>query len=230
MPNPTPIGSRQSARSSPTIRAPRRRSIASAAGHAGHRDEIDEAAGLAHHGAGRGSWSLVGASRKMTSSPAARAGCQQLVGLVGRQIDDQQPSIPARCASVDQPRRAVVEDRVVVAEQDDRRRVPCPGAARPPARGSGAATSDAPAPEPGALNHRAVGGRIRERHPSSMRSAPASAASSNSARVTSRSGSPAMMNGTSAASLARAAGAADTSACISAHQRLACALRSVTPR
>ena len=113
---------------------------------------------------GRRRSSLVGVARRMKSSPAARAGCNQLGILLRRQIDDDDPVDPGGDGILRKTLRSVAVDRVVVAHQHDRGRLV--GAAQLADERQGAPQGHALLQRalPRLLDSRAVGHRIRERH------------------------------------------------------------------
>jgi len=131
--------------------------------HAGHRHVVDEAARQPHDFPDP----LRSAGRRQQEDEVQARGTgppQQLLGILRRQVDDQQPVHSGRPRIGGEPLRAIVEDRIVVAVQDDRQ---LRGAAKighqlehARQRGTGAQTDFRRA-----LQDRAVGGRIGERHP-----------------------------------------------------------------
>ena len=159
--------------------------------------------------------------------PVGAARPIELVGLLGRQVDAQD-AVDARPAGVGRESLgAVAEDRIVVAEQDDRH-------VRDPRRNSATASrqprSDAPpASARSAARCRTGPSAIGSENgtPISMRSAPARSSASRSGTVTPGSGSPTMRKGTKAASprLRRLANARATRPA-----RQPVASHSVTPR
>ena len=110
------------------------------AGDAGDGDVIDEARGIAQHG---GQALVVGGRRgEADEMQARRLGRQaELLILLRRQIDDDQP-IDARVLRIRQElRHAILIDRIVVAHQHDGRRRRPRGGSRAPGPGSSSSSA-----------------------------------------------------------------------------------------
>ena len=110
------------------------------AGDAGDRDVVDEARGIAQHG---GQALVVGRRRgEADEMQARRLGRQaELLVLLGRQIDDDEP-VDAGCLGIGQElRHAVLIDRVVVAHQHDGRRRRPRGGSRAPGPASSSSSA-----------------------------------------------------------------------------------------
>ena len=92
------------------------------AGDAGDRDIIDEAAWCCASTAGRRASSVVGRGQADEVEPGRPRRQAQLVILLGRQVDHDQPVDAGRLGIGAGSGRAIGVDRVVVAHQHDRRR------------------------------------------------------------------------------------------------------------
>ena len=162
MPNPRAIGRALTARIRPTISCAPSAIVVARAGHAKPRNRIQKAAAE-----GRGlAQSFIGrrrAEQENCINPARRQQAAEAVGLLDRQVEHEHAVHPGLPRPVGEALGAEPQDRIGVAEDDDRRAQILPQApdqvehaGQRRARGQRALRRP--------LDDRAVGQRIRKRH------------------------------------------------------------------
>jgi hypothetical protein len=133
------------------------------AGDAGDRDVVDEASGAIEHD---GEPDIVGRRRGQPDEVDAggEGRIEELVILLGRQIDDDETVDAASLGIGEEGRHAVAVDRVVIAHQHDRRRVVIPAKLAHEIERAAQGHAGLQRAQPRRLDRRPVGHRIGEWH------------------------------------------------------------------